>query len=183
MKYQLVSALSLSTVALGLLGACSVYDSITSYMRSDKASTCPDAAILTGTSILSAFNPAAEGDPSGELYTVAMTGVLTRCDYSKSESTADSRVKIFLHATRPPNGRVPYYVAVASAGDILDKKIYWMDIKFPAGTAASDFNEVVESTVIKVAKDKKVYDYHLVVGFQLTKAQLDYNNKMGRYTP
>jgi len=37
--------------------------------------------------------------------------------------------------------------------------------------------------VVKVEKGKHSYDYHLIVGFQLTKDQLDYNNKMGRYAP
>jgi hypothetical protein len=36
---------------------------------------------------------------------------------------------------------------------------------------------------MKYATDKTAYDYHLLVGFQLTKAQLDYIAKMGRYEP
>ena len=176
------------SVLAGLLAGCSTYHSVTSYLFSDKAILCPDAVILANTAGLPAFNPAAEGDPSGVIYSIAMTNVTTRCDYNKSEKTADAWVKIYLHAQRPPGGgeasyRVPYYVAVTSGGEIIDKKIYWLEFRFPAHDVSADAQAVVESMIVKYAKDKTAYDYHLLVGFQLTKAQLDYIAKMGRYEP
>jgi hypothetical protein len=122
------------------------------------------------------------------IYKIAMTNVTTRCEYDKDERSADARVQIFFHAERPPGGgeasyRVPYYVAVTSGGEILDKKIYWFEFEFSAGEVTSEPQTVVDSTVVQYANDKHPYDYHLLVGFQLTKAQLEYNNKMGHYEP
>ena len=187
MKYRIICIATVCALA-SVLAGCSTYDSAIAYMRSDKTSQCPDAAILANTSSLPAFSPTAEGDPSGVIYKVAMTDVTTPCSYDKDEKSADARVKIFLHAQRPPGGgetsyRVPYYVAVTSGGDILDKKIYWLEFEFSAGAVSSDLEAIVDSTVVQYAKDKNPYDYHLLVGFQLTKAQLDYNSKMGRYEP
>lgn len=187
MKYQLIRIVTACALT-GLLAGCTVYDSITSYMSSDKVSVCPDAAILANTSSLPAFSPKAESDPSGVIYKIAMTYLTTRCEYDKTEKSADARVKIFFHAERPPGGgetsyRVPYYIAVTSGGEILDKKIYWLEFEFPAGAVSSDPQAVVDSTVVQYAKDKNAYDYHLLAGFQLTKAQLEYNSKMGRYEP
>ena len=187
MKYRLIriaSALALT----GLLAGCSVYDSATSYMSSANPIYCPDAAILANTASLPALNPAAEGDPSGVIYKIAMTNVTTRCDYDKREKIADARVKIFFHAERPPGGgevnyRIPYYVALTSEGDIFDKQIYWLDFSFSEQAVSADAEGVVDSTRIKYGKDKTAYDYHLLVGFQLTKAQVEYNAKMGRYEP
>jgi hypothetical protein len=187
MKYRLIriaSALALT----GLMAGCSWYDSVISYMGNTKATDCPDAVILANTASLPAFNPAAEGDPSGVIYSIAMTNVTTRCSYDKSEKTADARLRIFLHAQRPPGGgevsyRVPYYVALTSGGEIIDKKIYWLEFAFPAHDVSIDSEVIVDSTIVKYAKDKTAYDYHLLVGFQLTKAQLDYIAKMGRYEP
>ena len=48
---------------------------------------------------------------------------------------------------------------------------------------SNDSEVIVDSTIVKYANDKTAYDYHLLVGFQLTKAQLDYNNKIGPYEP
>jgi hypothetical protein len=178
----------MASVLVGLLAGCSTYRSITSYIGSDKAIYCPDAAILANTASLPAFNPAAEGDPSGVIYMIAMTNVTTRCDYDKSEKTADARLKISFRAQRPPGGgetsyRVPYYVAVTSGGEIIDKKVYWLEFGFPAHDVSADAEAVVDSTVVKFGKEKTAYDYHLLVGFQLTKAQLEYIAKMGRYEP
>jgi hypothetical protein len=187
MKYRLIRVATVLAFA-GLLAGCSMYDSAISYIHSDKAILCPDVAILANTASLPAFNPSADGDPSGLIYNIAMTNLSSRCHYDKSEKTADTRLKIFVHAQRPPGGgeasyRVPYYVAVTSDGVILDKKLYWLEFTFPEHAATSDTEAVVDSTVVQIGKGKTVYDYHLLVGFQLTKAQLDYIAKMGRYEP
>jgi hypothetical protein len=187
MKYRLIR-IAAATALTSLLAGCSTYDSISAYIRSDKSATCPDAAILANTASLPALNPAAQGDPSGVIYSIAMTDVTTRCAYDKSERTADARLRITLHAQRPPGGaetsyRVPYYVAVTSGGEIIDKKVYWLELAFSGHDVSADTKAEVDSTIVKYAKDKTAYDYHLLVGFQLTKAQLEYNANAGRYEP
>jgi len=187
MTYRVIRIAAALALA-GLLAGCAAYDSLFTYMRSDKSILCPDAAVLANTASLPAFSPGAESDPSGVIYKIAMTNVTTRCSYSKSEKTADARLRVFFHAQRPPGGgessyRVPYYVALTSGGEILEKKIYWLEFAFSAGTVSQDSEVIVDSTLVKYAKEKTAYDYHLLVGFQLTKAQLDYNNKIGPYEP
>lgn len=187
MKYRTICIATASVLA-SLLAGCSTYETISAHFRSDKPNECPDAAILANTASLPAFSPSAEGDPSGVVYRIAMTAVSTRCSYSKSEKAADARVKILFKAQRPPGGRevsyrVPYYVAVTSGGEILDKQTYWLEFAFPEGAVSSEPDAVIDSTIVKYAQDKTGYDYHFVVGFQLTKAQLDYNNKIGPYEP
>ena len=61
--------------------------------------------------------------------------------------------------------------------------MFWATFKFEPGQASTNFEEPVASTVIKIAKGKQAYDYQILVGLQLTKAQLDYNRKMGHYGP
>ncbi len=187
MKYHLARLVTVLAFA-AFLGSCSTYNSIASYINSDKATVCPDAAILASTSSLPAFAPKNSGDPSAVSYTVAMTNVVTRCTYDKQEKTADARVRINFHAARPPGGtearyRVPYFLAVSRGGDIVAKTIYWADVEFAAGATQTDGEEVIDSTTVTVAKDNHIYDYHLLTGFQLTQAQLDYNSKIGRYEP
>ncbi|HEY0281890.1 MAG TPA: hypothetical protein VGC27_04620 [Rhizomicrobium sp.] len=187
MTYRLIRIASALALA-GLLAGCGTHSSISSYFFSDKAILCPDAAVLANTASLPAFSPAAEDDPSGVVYKIAMTNVVTRCSYDKRERTADTWLKISFQAQRPPGDgetgyRVPYYVALTSGGEIVDKKIYWLDFKFSGRNASARGETVIDSTIVKYEKGKTAYDYHLLVGFQLTKAQLDYNAKMGRYEP
>jgi len=183
--YRFLRAAPLSLLLL--LGSCSTWDSITSYISSDSAAKCPDAFILAPTSSLPAFDPAKGLDPSNLQYRVSLTNIATRCDYDKGERVADARVRIFFHATRPPGGhesnyRVPYFVVVTNNnGDIEQKKIYWMDVSFDQGAMAADGDTVVDSIPISVKRDKQPIDYHVLAGFQLTKEQLEYNDKNGRY--
>ena len=177
-----------SAFAIGSLSGCSTYHSITNYISADNPLLCPDAVILAGTSSLPAFDPAKGMDPSNLNYSIAMTNVTTRCDYNKHRFDADASLKIFFRASRPPGGddahyRVPYYVAVTSNGEILDKKPRWLEFDFPKGASSVTGEENVDSFDVQMDKAKKPYEYHLIVGFQLTKAQVDYNKTMGQYEP
>jgi hypothetical protein len=177
-----------SAFAIGSLSGCSIYRSAVNYIAADNPLLCPDAAILAGTASLPAFDPAKGADPSNILYNIAMTNVTTRCDYSKREFTADANLKISFRANRPPGGetaryRVPYYVALTSNGEIQDKQIHWLEFDFSKGVSGVTGEAAVDSVVVKVGKTKKPYEFHLIVGFQLTKAQVDYNKTMGRYEP
>jgi len=187
MKYRIIRIATASALALPL-AACSTFNYISSTFSSTKPELCPDAMILAGTSSLPAFDPKQEGDPSGVIYSMAMTNVTTHCDFDKSEKTADSSLKIFFHAQRPPGGsevnyRVPYFVALTSNGVIFNKQILWLEFTFAQGAVSKDIAEDVDSEAVKYEKGKTAYDYHYIVGFQLTKTQLDYNAKIGPYEP
>ncbi len=185
---ELVRTVVVSALAIVSLSGCSTWDSAVDYVASDSASVCPDANILAETASLPVFDPAKGVDPSGVIYSVAMTNVKTRCDYSKRSRTADANVRIYYTASRPPGGeevhyKVPYYVAVTSGGKILDKKVHWLRFDFPEAASTVSGDEYVSDIDIDVGPQKHSYDYHLLVGFQLTKAQLAYNKKMGQYAP
>ncbi|MDE2182473.1 MAG: hypothetical protein KGJ78_05575 [Alphaproteobacteria bacterium] len=174
-------------VAVTALGGCSAYNSVASYIGSDKAELCPDAAILATTASLPAFDAkAGPADPSSILYTANLTFVSTRCDLDKKEHRADARLKVYYEATRSPGGgeatyKVPYFVAISNEGNISAKKLYWLTITFENGAISTKGEDTVDSTVVKAAKGKEPAEYRLVVGFQLTQAQLDYNKKIGQY--
>ncbi|MBV8977443.1 MAG: hypothetical protein JO261_06130 [Alphaproteobacteria bacterium] len=150
---------------------------------------CPTAFVLAPTSSLTVFRVGAPADPSGELYTVWMGNVRTSCDFDKTKYVTDSSLRIAFHAKRAPSMEaaaynVPYFVAVTHHGDrIMAKQIFTAQIVFGPGQVTSDFQQSIDSTVIHLARGKKVGEYAIVTGLQLTKSQLDYNTKMNRYAP
>lgn len=185
---ELARIVAASALAVVSLSGCTTWRSAVNYISSDNTAVCPDAAILANTASLPAFDPSKGDDPSSVIYNVAMTNVKTRCDYSKRDNTADANLRIFYTATRPPGGddahyRVPYYVAVTSGGEIVDKQIHWLEFDFPKSTPTVTGEGYVGSVVIAVDHQKRSYEYHLLIGFQLTQAQLDYNKKMGQFAP
>jgi hypothetical protein len=150
---------------------------------------CPTAAVLAPTSALTVFRENAPADPSGVLYTVWMNNVKTGCDFDKDNRSTVSRVHIVFSAERAPTSaeatyRVPYFVSVTHAGDrILTKKMYLANVSFAAGAANANFEQSVDSIEIKPERGAKMGEYQILVGLQLTKAQLDYNIKNHNYAP
>jgi hypothetical protein len=154
-----------------------------------EAANCPVANVLADAATLTKFKANLAGDPSGELFTIQITGVKSGCSFDKDEGTTDASLDIAFRATRPPSGEVgnftaPYFVSAVENGTIvISKKIIGTAFTFQPGEASIDFSENVPSVVTKFADGTKPYDYGLLVGFQLTREQLEYNNKVGRLAP
>jgi hypothetical protein len=187
-RTQLVLNLAALIATAATLSGCDTWSSAVNYVRADSAAVCPDAAILANTAVIPVFDPKLGADPSNVVYTAQLTGLESRCDYSKRGNKVDANVHVVVRATRPPGGeaahyKVPYYVAVTTGGDIIDKQIHWLEFDFPKSSASVDIETLVDGIEIAVARDKKSYEYHLLIGFQLTQAQIDYNKKMGQYLP
>jgi len=150
---------------------------------------CPSAGILADASTLTAFRANAPQDPSGELYKVSVDSVQTDCSLDEDAQTATSSLDIQFHANRTPNGvaaqySAPYFVAVTGPdGRILSHKTYMVAFSFEPNQATANFSDHINEAVIKPDRGKRPPDYQLLAGLQLTREQLDYNRKIGRYVP
>jgi hypothetical protein len=148
---------------------------------------CPSAFAIAPASTLTVFRQNAPQDPSGELYTVSITDVKTKCDFDKKRITTDSEIRVLFKAKRAASNEggtynVPYFLAVTRHGDkILTKKLFVAQITFQPGQVSASFEDKIDSTTINIARGAKVGEYAIMAGFQLTQAQLDYNTKMNRY--
>jgi hypothetical protein len=149
---------------------------------------CPDVAALVDASTLTAFKPGTVTDPTFALYTAEIVKVDNTCSLNKRERTADSSVEIDFRATRPPTGEaaeytVPYFVVIRQGAAILSKRMLSVHFAFAPGEAETEFSESIDDVDFTAALDKRAVDYQILVGFQLTKQQLDYNRAMGRFAP
>ncbi|GAA0531520.1 hypothetical protein FHS83_002687 [Rhizomicrobium palustre] len=185
---KLVRLFTVSALAVVTLSGCETWQKAVNYVRADNQNVCPDAQILANTSVIPVYDPAKGADPSNIVYTMQMTGIKTRCDYSKRDNTTDVNLRIAYKATRAPGGeaahfKAPYYVAVTTDGNIVDKQVHWLEFDFPQSAAVVTGEEYMDSVVIKVAPQKRSFEYHVLTGFQLTQAQIEYNKKMGQYLP
>ncbi len=149
---------------------------------------CPGAAALADAASLTAFPDGAAPDPSHALYTAQITDVTTDCDLDKKFRSADSSLAITFRVSLAPtgvplHGTIPYFVLVNGDGGILTRRNFKIEFQLDPGQATTTFKDNVASIVIDNGKDKQPWDYQLLVGLQLTKAQLDYNRTVGPYTP
>jgi hypothetical protein len=165
-------------LVLPLLGACQTERML---------AKCPSTGVLAETSSLSAFAPGRKMVPANAAYTVEIRRSTTSCSIDKDEHVADTSLEISLRGMRNRGGgaaqyRVPFFVAINdSDGNLVLKKMYSADLAFEPGQTQVDFTQSIDSIPIRMARSKQAYEYHLIVGLQLTRQQLDYNRTYSRY--
>lgn len=155
----------------------------------ERYKNCPSTSVIVDTSIATVFKkPDAPLDASNILYTVEVSGVGSTCDVDKQALSSASAVNITFRATRAPNGgavhyKIPYFVAISQADRLLAKKVYTADFAFEPGQTTAEFVGAADNVDVSAGRDKKTFDYVILVGLQLTKEQLDYNRASGRLNP
>jgi len=149
---------------------------------------CPAISVLVDTSSLPVVRSGVPLASANILYTAQIQNARRDCDFEKMEKQVSASVGIDFHAVRAradqaASYKIPYFVAITTEGKILAKQEFWVQFGFEQGSKVSDFSDSVNSLVFNVARDKEATDYGILVGFQLTKAQLDFNRTVGRFAP
>ena len=167
--------------ALALAGACVLL--LAGCQTKAEQAACPVANVFANTSELFVFKKGMEGDLSGELYHVEITGVHLSCDFDRLEGTTDSNIDVDFKATRAPTGDAVNYASVLNGADIQNKKILATPFSFAPGESTVTFTANFSSFMTKFANGKKPYEYGILTGIQLTREELDYANKRRGLTP
>ncbi|MBS0282559.1 MAG: hypothetical protein JSR25_15430 [Proteobacteria bacterium] len=155
---------------------------------STKVNNCPVPVVLADASQIAVFRQGASQDLSGEAYRVALTGVSTSCDINRKTGETNSSIRLNFRATRAPTTdgaryTVPYFVAVTRGDQMVEKRILNVTFDFAPGASSATFSESPDDFDIHLETGHFPYEYQLMAGFQMTPAQVDYNKKMGRFTP
>jgi hypothetical protein len=166
----------LALVALALL--------LSSCASSKRLAYCPGMTSVLDAVVVTQFKPGTTPDPSNALYTVKIANVDGTCSYDKQGRSSSSDISVTFQATRAAAGddaqyTVPYFVAVSTGDRVITKQARAVQIEFPAGETTVSVDESVKSVDLRTDHEKKPYDYQILVGLQLTKAQLDYNRTVG----
>lgn len=153
-----------------------------------KLAECPSVSVLVDTGTLPVMRTPDSSNPADLAYTAQILDAKRDCDMPKHTRHVDASVDIHFRAERGKAGeaasyKVPYFVAITNEGKVLAKQQFWVDFAFDQGATTADFSDSVNSLSLTVAHDKRAADYGIIVGFQLTKAQLAYNRRVGRYAP
>lgn len=146
---------------------------------------CPGVEVLPDTKSITYFDDP-EGKPSGELIArAALSDIKGGCDYTSSGVVVD--IDMIMQGKITDKGRYegrkdleafmtfPYFVAVMDPdGKMIDKKIMATAMRFKPEINDLDHAEKITQT-IPLSDITKGPQYTITVGFQLNRAQLDYN--------
>lgn len=149
---------------------------------------CPYSAILAEAASQTVLRPGAPRDPSGELYTVQLTGTKTDCVLDKDTNETASTLDLTFHANRAPSAQgatyaVSYFVATTQGSRILTKKVYPITFSFAPGAQTADFTTHLDD--VRIHQETGTYggSYQVTAGLQISDDDRAYNRKMGRYVP
>ena len=138
---------------------------------------CPSISILPDAERLAVM------DGSNVDFAAEIRKPLLECKVSGS--TAKSSLSFWVKGAVSPNGSVaersvPYFVAVISNGQVIDKKVFSLKLPFKTEDRKVLVKEQVARIDIPVASGKTAEDYSVTIGFQLTPEQAAYNRTAGK---
>jgi hypothetical protein len=145
---------------------------------------CPGLSSVLDASVITQLKPGAGANAANAVFTAKITNVDGSCSFDKKGKSADSSVDISFTASRPAAGdeaqyTIPYFVAVTQATRIVTREQRSVTFSFAAGATTADFTDHISSVELVTDGTAKPYDYQVLIGFQLTKEQLDYNKSVG----
>ena len=141
------------------------------------AETCPHLGLLADASRLTDF----EGTSSAQ-FRATLGGEALQCVVK--DGVAHTRLKFKVTGNlqtdaKSDTRKVPYFVAVMQGSQVLAKQVYSLDIPFAAHERNVSVEERVNRVDIPLASGKAATDYQVMIGFQLTREQVDYNRQTG----
>ncbi|MGN6515203.1 MAG: hypothetical protein ACTHLR_05110 [Rhizomicrobium sp.] len=167
------------------IGAMLMLALVVSSCQSEKRlQYCPGMSSVLDAVVVTQFKPGAPENPNNALYTATISDVSGSCSFDKRGKTADSSVDVSFTATRPVGGAaanytVPYFVAVTQSTRVITRETRSITISFAEGATTATAEDNISSVHLVTDGDNKPYDYQILVGFQLTKEQYDYNKTTG----
>jgi len=174
MKRTPIRFAAIATLAL-LVASCA---------NDKKIQYCPGWTSVLDAFVVTQFKPGAATEPANALYTAKITDVDGSCTFDKEGKHADSDIEVTFEATRPSAGAattytIPYFVAVTQGARVVTRTVRSVTVSFGEGETTAASTEDVKDITLTTDGTNKPYNYQILVGFQLTKEQYDYNKTTG----
>lgn len=162
--------ISAALAAAGVLAGCS---------STPDQRACPRVQVIGDLGRLVQFAPGAARNPGDVAYVASIDSVRSHCVYDAGGVTVDMTVALGAErgpaGTRLPDVDVTYFVAITDPSrSIIAKQPFTSRIAFsgPRGASSEDLEQR-----IPVGAHASAGDYAIILGFQLTPEQVDFNEK------
>jgi hypothetical protein len=177
------TALRLALLAAPLLlGACETLRSIDFNPKPEAPPPCPRAVVGDNAGRLTRFNGAGK-DPANMVFEAEISDVAGSCVYDGDTIQVDLQVQIVAGrgpANTDDKAKLNYFVAVARTDKtILSRDGFDTVIELPGNQTRNQTVEDLEQT-IPLAKGESGANLVIVVGFEMTPEELEFNRKQGR---
>lgn len=163
-----------------LLAGCGIGDVVNPKPKP----ACPGAVIVHDLSHMTVFQPGSGRDITDVMYEAQLPRIKLGCDYKDNEAVVNTAITIT--AARGPANRnrsadVRYFVAILDGKNkIIAKREFESHLRFPPNVdRGATTDELVQRIPLKKG-EKSAGDHVIVVGFQLSRAELAFNRNHGQ---
>jgi len=165
-----------------LLGACETLKSIDFNPKPELPPPCPRAVVGENAGRLTRFSGAGK-DPANMVFEAEISDLAGSCVYDGDTIQVDLQVQIVAGrgpAATDDKAKFNYFVAVARTDKtILSRDAFDTVIDLPGNQTRNQTVEELEQT-IPLAKGESGANLVIVVGFEMTPEELEYNRQQGR---
>lgn len=153
----------------------------------DKKETrpCPKVSILADAATVTVFRDGPGRDLTDIVHQGEIVGFAGACLYDTDKATGDGKLEVELSldlaAVRGPadtsrRAALRYFVSLTDAAlTVLTRETYDVAAEFPGNRTQAKIEKQPIYMTLPIKKGQTGNDFHVFVGFQLTRDQLDYN--------
>ena len=151
----------------------------------EEVTTCPSVKIVDELANLTEFSGDGAQTQENLISTVYMNQIDSGCEFSQKNVTIDLKLefagnlgpKAKVKPSDKPFFAYPFFIAVLNAQDeILAKEVFSASMSYSRAEQAHTYYESLRQ-IIPFDNEEAAKGYQVLVGFQLTQAQLAYNRK------
>ena len=162
----------LAPMALLALAGC------TSLLQKAPPPACPEVNVLAEAATLERYAPGGGRDIIDKIFSARVEPAAIKCKYVDDRAALEVELTVAVALEKGPAPSaapvsVPYFVAIVDAKrNILAKEVFEIPVTFEEGRRRNVLGDVIEQRIPLPSPDA-VGDYRIVLGFQLTRAELE----------
>lgn len=166
-------------LALLVTGCSSIKETVTGVSES-VAPTCPGTSILTEAARITRFQENSKGDLTDVVFEGEIRRIDSSCSWSEDAVVVDLELEfVAAHgpASQGENPTIDYFVGVTDRyRTLISKENLQTTPEIPQDANAAAWREKLKQR-IPLGPGKNGGDYSVFVGFQLSRAELEYNRR------
>jgi hypothetical protein len=141
--------------------------------------SCPRVVVLGDAATVTEFTPGATQTPENKIYSARIANTSAQCETERGLITANVALDIRISAgTAPAPGpmQLNYFLAATEIDQrVTGKVVRAINVVLPPGVPELQAQTTIEGVQIPIEQGRTNRNYEIIVGFQLTPEQVQYN--------
>jgi hypothetical protein len=147
---------------------------------------CPDLVLPADVADLTRYRPGAQPDLSSLLLDARITGIEGSCQRGRRNQSVDSTISVRFQMDRGPAAesravQLPWFIALLDSrtNQVVSRQSFVMNGQFAVNTTRANVSSQPVAINFPVNAERRVQDYRVLVGFQLSEDEVALNRRRG----